>query len=161
MNRKIEEAIALRESGEYAASIERWKRLIGEEPDNGFLHYQCAWSHDAMGLESEAVPYYENSIQLGLDDKDLQGAYLGLGSTYRTLGEYEKSKSVFEKGIGRFPENKVLSVFYSMTLYNLNEHSQAMELLLTCIGESSQDSTIEPYKKAITFYAGQLDVVWK
>jgi tetratricopeptide (TPR) repeat protein len=161
MKRKIEEAIELRESGEYAASIERWKRLIEEEPDNGFLHYQCAWSHDTMGLESEAVPYYENSIQLGLDDKDLQGAYLGLGSTYRTLGEYEKSKSVFKKGIGRFPENNALTVFYSMTLYNLNEHSQAMELLLTCIGESSQDSTIEAYKKAITFYAGQLDAVWK
>lgn len=114
-----------------------------------------------MGLESEAVPYYESSIQLGLEDIDLQGAYLGLGSTYRTLGEYEKSKSVFKKGIGRFPENKALTVFYSMTLYNLNEHSQAMELLLTCIGESAGESTIEPYKKAITFYASQLDVVWK
>lgn len=161
MNSKIEEAISLRESGEYAASIERWRRLIQQEPDNGFLHYQCAWSHDAMGNESEAVPYYVNSIQLGLDDKNLQGAYLGLGSTYRTLGEYEKSQLVFEKGIGRFPENKALTVFYSMTLYNMNEHSQAMELLLTCIGESSQDSTIEPYKKAIRFYADQLDTVWK
>ncbi|WP_374056262.1 tetratricopeptide repeat protein [Rossellomorea sp. FM04394] len=161
MNRKIEEAIALRESGECAASIERWKRLIQGDPDNGFLHYQCAWTHDKMGLESKAVPYYENSIQMGLDDKDLQGAYLGLGSTYRTLGEYEKSKSVFEKGIRRFPENKAMTVFYAMTLYNLNKHSQAMELLLNCIGESSQDPTIEPYKKAITFYAGQLDVVWK
>ncbi|WP_044337889.1 tetratricopeptide repeat protein [Rossellomorea aquimaris] len=161
MNKKIEEAIELRESGECQASIERWKRLIQGDPDNGFLHYQCAWTHDKMGLESEAVPYYENSIQLGLDDKDLQGAYLGLGSTYRTLGEYEKSKSVFEEGIRRFPENKAMSVFYAMTLYNLNKHSQAMELLLISICNTSCDADIQAYHKAILYYSNQLDKVWK
>ena len=161
MNRKVEEAISLRESGKYEASIVSWKRLIQEEPDNGFLHYQCAWSHDALGLEREAVPYYEDAIRLGLGEKDLQGAYLGLGSTYRTLGEYEKSKKVLEKGINTFPEHKALEVFYAMTLYNLGQHSQAMELLLTCIAETSQDTCIQTYGKAIAFYSKQLDKVWK
>ncbi len=159
MNR-IEEAISLRESGNYEGSIDMWKQLIQEDPEDGFLHYQCAWSHDAMGYEKEAVPYYEKAIHLGLNDNDLQGAYIGLGSTYRSLGEYEESQSVFRKGIERFPDNKAMTVFYSMTLYNLKEHSKAMELLLTCIGDISQDATLEPYKKAIAFYSKQLDTVW-
>ena len=29
--------------------------------------YQCAWIHDVMGLETEAVPYYEQAIANGLD----------------------------------------------------------------------------------------------
>ncbi|NMH67494.1 tetratricopeptide repeat protein [Bacillus sp. RO3] len=161
MKRKIEEAIALRESTDYKDSIDRWKELIQAEPANAFLHYQCAWTHDAMGNESGAVPYYEEAIRLGLDDTDLQGAYLGLGSTYRTLGEYEKSREVFEKGLEHFPENTAMKVFYSMTLYNLSEHRKGMQLLLECIAETSQDPGIEPYKKAISFYSGRLDTVWE
>ncbi|TMU88281.1 tetratricopeptide repeat protein [Bacillus sp. BHET2] len=109
----------------------------------------------------EAVPYYEKAIHLGLDDHGLQGAYIGLGSTYRSLGKYEESLRVFRVGIERFPDNKAMTVFYSMTLYNLNEHSKAMELLLTCIGDVSEDATLEPYKKAIAFYSKQLDTVWQ
>ena len=161
MKTQIEEAIHLRENGKYEASIDKWKVLINKEPGNGFLHYQCAWSHDAMGSEREAVPYYEEALRLGLDIKDMQGAYLGLGSTYRTLGNYEESKRILEAGIDRFPDNQALKVFYSMVLYNLNEHSRAMELLLTCIGETSEDSGIAPYKKAILFYSERLDEVWK
>ncbi|MFI8686948.1 tetratricopeptide repeat protein [Rossellomorea sp. NPDC077527] len=161
MNTQIEEAIRLRETGKHEASIELWKALIRQEPENGFLHYQCAWSHDAMGMENRAVPYYEEAIRLGLDESDLQGAFLGLGSTYRTLGNYKASKRVLETGIGQFPDNQALKVFYSMTLYNLKEHSRAMELLLTCIGETSEDINIAPYKKAILFYSDRLNKVWK
>jgi hypothetical protein len=45
-------------------------------------------------------------------NKDLEGAILGLGSMYRTLGEYEKSKDTLDKGIERFPNNRALQVFY-------------------------------------------------
>ena len=161
MKSQIEEAIVLREAGKYEASIERWKALIKQEPGNGFLHYQCAWSHDAMGSEREAVPYYEEAIRLGLDDDHFQGAYLGLGSTYRTLGNYEESKRVLEAGVGQFPDNQALKVFYSMVLYNVKEHNRAMELLLTCIVETSEDFNIASYKKAILFYSDRLDKVWK
>ncbi|MBN8192672.1 tetratricopeptide repeat protein [Bacillus sp. NTK074B] len=161
MKTLIEEAILLRETGKHEASIVKWKELIKQEPGSGYLHYQCAWSHDAMSSEEEAVPYYEEALRLGLDDGHLQGAYLGLGSTYRTLGNYEESKRILGEGVERFPDNQALKVFYSMVLYNLNEHSRAMELLLTCIGETSEDSGIAPYKKAILFYSERLDKVWK
>ncbi|HYK75005.1 MAG TPA: tetratricopeptide repeat protein, partial [Pseudoneobacillus sp.] len=111
--------------------------------------------------ETEAVPYYENAIQLGLPDEELQGAYLGLGSTYRTLGEYEKSKEVLVKGIELYPNNRALQVFYSMTLYNLKEHASAMELLLKGLIETSSDENILHYKRAIHFYSDKLDQTWR
>lgn len=92
---------------------------------------------------------------------ELEGALLGLGSTYRTLGEYEKSKDVFVKGLKLFPNNKALKTFYSMTLYNLNEHSKAIALLLKCLIETSKDDDILSYKEAIEFYSDKLDEVWK
>lgn len=114
-----------------------------------------------LGKEAEAVPFYEKGIKLGLDEEELEGALVGLGSTYRTLGEYEKSKSTFVKGIELFPNNKALQVFYAMTLYNLNEHSKAIELLLKCLTETTRDEEIISYKKAIEFYSDKLDEVWE
>ncbi len=108
----------------------------------------------------KAASFYENTINLGLDGKDIEGGKLGLGSTYRTLGEYEKSKSTFRKGMELFPDNKAIQVFYFMTLYNLKEHTSAMKLLLKCLMDTTTDKEILSYKKAISFYSDKLDDIW-
>ncbi|WP_202079532.1 tetratricopeptide repeat protein [Caldalkalibacillus salinus] len=113
-----------------------------------------------MGLESDAVSYYEKAISQGLSGNDLEGALIGLGSTYRTMGEYEKSKAVLEKGINIFPENRAIQVFYSMTLYNLGHHERSMAFLLKNLGETSNDQDITSYKKAILFYSDKLNTTW-
>ncbi len=112
-----------------------------------------------LGLEKEAVPYYEKAISQGLPDEDLKEAYLGLGSTYRTIGEYEKSKTLFLEGLEKFDVN-ALKVFLAMTLYNLEQHGQAMEILLKVIAETSKDEDIIAFKKAIEFYSDKLDDKW-
>ncbi|MGV3464917.1 MAG: tetratricopeptide repeat protein [Heyndrickxia sp.] len=161
MKKELETAIELRKNGDYQDSNKLILKLVEKFPNDALIHYQCAWSFDVLGEESKAVPYYEKAIHLGLSDAELEGALLGLGSTYRTLGEYEKSQKTFLKGIELFPNNKALQVFYSMTLYNLNEHSAAMELLLKCLADTTQDKDILQYRKAIDFYADKLDKVWK
>ncbi|MEK4700055.1 tetratricopeptide repeat protein [Solibacillus sp. FSL R7-0668] len=161
MGIRLEKAIDLRENGNYKESNELLLELVQDFPENASINYQCAWSFDLLGKELQAVPFYEKSIQLGLSSKELEGALLGLGSTYRTLGEYEKSKNVFLKGIELFPNNRAIQTFYSMTLYNLNEHTKAMELLLNCLINTTTDDEILKYKKAIDFYSDKLDTVWK
>ena len=161
LEKELEKAVALRKSGNTKKSNELLIKLVKEFPDNATLNYQCAWSFDLLGEEAKAVPYYEMAIQLGLPEVELEGAFIGLGSTYRTLGEYEKSKSVFLKAMAAFPANRAIQTFYAMTLYNLSEHSQAMELLLNCLIETTKDSNILDYKKALQFYADKLDQVWE
>jgi tetratricopeptide (TPR) repeat protein len=158
--KKLERAIELRKEGKLEESNEILKNLTKIYPDNPTINYQCAWSFDVLGLEKEAVSYYEKAISIGLPDKDLQGAFLGLGSTYRTLGQYEKSKEVLEKGLSIYTEDRAMKIFYAMTLYNLNEHSKAMEILLTNLAQTSSDNNIKIYKKAIEFYSDKLDEVW-
>ncbi|MDQ0350561.1 tetratricopeptide (TPR) repeat protein [Alkalibacillus filiformis] len=161
MNEELDKAIDLRKRGNHKESNELLMRLAEEFPNDASINYQCAWSFDILGEEAKAVPFYENAIKFGLPPTDLEGALLGLGSTYRTLGEYKKSKSTFLKGIKLFPDNRALQTFYSMTLYNLNEHSKAMELLLKCLIDTTKDPEISSYKKAIEFYADKLDEIWK
>ncbi len=160
MEIELEKAIDLRKNGNYKEFNQLIMKLVQEFPDNATINYQCAWSFDLLGEESRAVPFYENAIKLGLSSKDLEGALLKLGSTFRTLGEYEKSKNTFQKGIELFPNNRAIQAFYSMTLYNLNKHSEAMELLLKCLIDTTTDDEILSYKKAINFYSNKLDEIW-
>ena len=161
MKYELDKAIILRKRGSHKESNELLMKLVEEFPDDASINYQCAWSFDILGEEAKAVPYYENAIAIGLSPIDLEGALVGLGSTYRTLGDYSKSKTTFLKGIELFPDNRAMQTFYSMTLYNLNEHSKAMELLLKCLIDTTKDPEISNYKKAIEFYSNKLDEVWK
>ncbi len=159
MKEVLNKAIKLRENGELEEANSILVELVTRFPDHAVVNYQCAWSFDVLGLEKEAVPYYEKAIELGLPEEDCKEAYLGLGSTYRTIGEYEKSKKLLLEGIDRY-ENNGLKVFLSMSLYNLGEHREAMRLLLSIIAETSMDESILEYKKAIVFYSERLDEVW-
>lgn len=158
--RELKIAIELRKEGKLRESNKTLINLVNKYPDNAIVNYQCAWSFDVLSLEKEAVPYYEKAISIGLSDKDLQGAFIGLGSTYRTLGQYQKSKKVLEKGLAKFTHDRAMKVFYAMTLYNLNEYSKAMEIILANLAQTSSDRNIETYKKAIEFYSDKLDETW-
>ncbi|MCM2980085.1 hypothetical protein CHH55_03065 [Niallia circulans] len=161
MNIKLNKALDLRKNGNFKESNEVLSELVRDFPEDAIYNYQYAWSFDILGEEEKAVPYYENAIKIGLPSKDMEGAILGLGSTYRALGEYENSKDVFLKGMELFPDNHAIQVFYSMTLYNLKEHSKAMELILKCLINTTNDTELLSYKRAINFYSDKLDETWK
>lgn len=161
MDQLLINAINLREIGQYEASNQLMLKLIESYPEDPLANYHCAWSYDLLGEELKAVPYYEKAITRGLKDKDLEGALIGLGSTYRTLGRYVESKKTFLKGIELFPANNVMKTFYSMTLYNLEEHEAAMNILLQCLIDTTIDKDIESYRRAIEFYSDKLNEVWK
>lgn len=161
MEQILEKALDLRGKGQLKESNNILIDLVQNFPNHASLNYQCAWSFDVLGEETKAVPYYEKAIELGLPSKELEGALIGLGSTYRTIGEYEKSKETFLKGLKLFPDNHAIKVFYSMTLYNLEEYQQAMEVLLLCLVNTTSDDEIRNYEKAIRFYVDKLNETWK
>lgn len=160
MKEQLNRAITLRKNGDFKQSNAILTGLAAMHPDDPVVNYQYACSFDVLGEEAKAVPYYEKAIKLGLDGEDLQGALLGLGSSYRTLGAYEKSQGVFRQGIQQFPDDHAMKVFYAMTLYNLQKHEQSMEILLRTILETTVDENLLAYKKAIAFYSDKLDRIW-
>lgn len=105
MKEKLESAMKLRQEEKYKQSHKILIDLATRFPEDAVISYQCACSFDVLGQESKAVPYYLKAIQRGLNPKDLLSAYVQLGSTYRTLGQYKESKETFQKGLKLFPEN--------------------------------------------------------
>ena len=108
------------------------------------------------------MPAYERALALGLAGGERRGALLGLGSTYRTLGDYERAVATLELGLAEHGDDgREFAVFLAMALHNRGEHGRAMELALRVIAETSADPNVARYTRAIALYAGDLDRVWE
>jgi tetratricopeptide (TPR) repeat protein len=152
----LERAIRLREAGEFQEARTVLLKLLEGNPDDAAVAYQCAWVHDRMGREREAITLYERAISLGLSGEDLEGVILSLGSSHRVAGDHEKAAAVLREGVARFPQNRAMEVFLAMALHDLREHAEAMAILLRTIVATSSDAEIASYKAAIAFYADSL-----
>jgi|TARA_B110000240_G_scaffold87331_1_gene99375 tetratricopeptide (TPR) repeat protein len=110
-----------------------------------------------MVREIEARPKYEKALELGLSGEDLKSCYHGLGSTYKCIGKYEKSLVLFDKAIKEFPLNNEYKFFKDMALYNLENHQEAMNLLLNVATKTNTGKGIQEYQKAIEYYSDKLE----
>ena len=153
-------AIQYRETGKHEEARQLLLELHSGFPDDPQVNYQCAWIHDLLGLEREAIPFYDKAIENGLSGDDLKSALLGKGSTHRAIGEYQKSIDTFQHALTLFPGCHEFKVFLAMALHNIHEHSRAMELLLSSLADTSADEGIRRYRRAIMFYADKLEQTW-
>ncbi len=157
---RLATAIALRQSGDVEGARDLLLGLHRESPGDAQVNLQCAWAHDRLGLEEDAVPYYEAAIRLGLERSDLGDALLGLGSTYRTLGRYEEALATLDRAVAEFPDHRGFQTFRAMALYNNGRAKEACELLLVLLSDTTSDDGIAGYREAIDTYAEDLDRVW-
>jgi tetratricopeptide (TPR) repeat protein len=160
LQEKLASAIKLRESEKHEEARQLLLEIHADFPNDPQVNYQCAWIHDLLGLEREAIPFYEEAIQTGLSGIDLKSALLGMGSTYRCIGEYHKSIDTFQHALTLFPNSHEFNVFLAMAYYNVGEYSKAMEMLLNSLADTSKDEGILRYQSAIRFYSDKLNQIW-
>src|SRR5437588_11056066 len=105
MRDRLAEAIKLRETGrarQDQALLEEARTLLldlaATYPDDAEITFQTAVVHDNLGLERESIPFYVRALEQGLSGPDLERALLGLGSTYRGLGEDPKAAERYIRG---------------------------------------------------------------
>jgi tetratricopeptide (TPR) repeat protein len=158
---RLAEAVTAREEGRDEEALRLLLSLHEEMPRDGDVNLQCAWIHDKLGLEAEAVPYYKAALEAGLHGEDLHDALLGLGSTYRALGRYEESLRTLDRGVKEFPADPALKVFRAMSLYNTGQAKEACQLLLTVLATTDPPEAISRYRGAISEYARDLDRTWQ
>lgn len=161
MKSELEKAIQYRKENDGDQAIAVLSELLKSYPDDPNVNYQMAWTCDFMGKESEAVQFYEKAIANGLSGDDRKGAMLGLGSTYRCLGEFQKSLDVFDRAVKEFTEDRSLKVFRALTLYNLGKSEDSVSELLVQLLDTTNDESIKMYEKALRFYSDKLGETWK
>ncbi|MGN9837340.1 tetratricopeptide repeat protein [Nonomuraea sp. H19] len=155
---ELAQAVRLREEGEPEQARLLLIDLARRHPDDAEVAYQTAWVHDLLGLETEAVPYYETALaEAGLSAAHRLGAYTGYGSTLRGLGRYEQALEVFRRGLEEFPGDGALRTFMAMALHNTGRSGEAVSTLLKVVAESDKAGG---YRRAIEYYADNLDEIF-
>jgi hypothetical protein len=62
-----------------------------------------------------------------------------------------------EEGAEKFPKHKALKSFLAMAHYNNGQTKEAVSELLVLLAETSSDPSIAEFKRAILYYAEDLD----
>ncbi len=89
-----------------------------------------------------------------------RGAFTGLGSTNRTLGRFAEARDTLEQGLAEFPDANEMRVFLAMADHNLGQSRKAVETLLSLLAQTTNDPAIAAYRRAIEFYAQDVDRIW-
>jgi tetratricopeptide (TPR) repeat protein len=112
---RLAEAIQLRETGrakQDRAILEEARTLLlqlaAAFPDDAEITFQTAVAYDNLGFSREAIPFYLRALTQGLSGPDLERALMGLGSTYRGLGEYQQAEETLRRGAREFPHNRAI-----------------------------------------------------
>lgn len=149
----------LKTQGRYQEATALALRQLATEPEAAMLHFQLACLYDVQGLEQQAIPCYLAALARDLSPAQRREAWLGLGSTYRALGEYPASLRAFDDGLTEFPQANELMLFRAMALYNLGENKRAVADLLLLLADTSSDPDIRGYQRAIRHYAADLNLI--
>ncbi|MCZ7671243.1 MAG: tetratricopeptide repeat protein [Chloroflexi bacterium] len=160
LTNKLEEAHNLRDEDELEASQEILLALLEQYPDDATVLYEVGGSYDVMGEEREAIPYYEQAIEAGLEGEELQECLICLGSCNRVIGEFEESVDWLETAVAQFPENKSGHVFLALAYYSNEQKEEAMRILMEVLLETTQNEDILSYADVFEFYKDNLEEVW-
>lgn len=159
MREEYEEAARSMELGRLDEAERGLLNLLERDPHDARANYLMASLCDGRGQERRAVPHYRRALagREELTEEEAAGAYLGLGSTLRVLGEPEESRRVLREGLERFPDDRALATFLALTLYNLGEHREATSSLIRILLQTTDDPNIRRYGGALSHYADHLD----
>lgn len=153
----IETIRQLRREGRHEEARALAVALASRHADDAELQFEAASLCDFLGQEARAVPFYLAALAGSLTGNHRRQALLGLGSTYRTLGRYGEAEATLRSGLSEFPDGSEFNVFLAMTWHNLGRSKEAVELLLTVIATTSTNPDIQPYRRAIGFYAQDVE----
>jgi predicted Zn-dependent protease len=153
---RLAHAIALRESGRAEEARPLLIALAQEHPDDADVQYQAAWVHDFLGLEDEAVPYYERALALGISEPDREGLVLGLGSTYRNVGRLADSVALLEDGVRHYPHNAAMRCFLALSQLDHGNPREALALALDVVLAGTDEPSVEQYRRALSWYRDDL-----
>lgn len=156
----IKQAKSLRQEDKLNESEELLLALLDEYPDDPLVLFEVGGAYDVMGLESEAIPYYERAIDEGLDGSELLECLICLGITHRAIGDFQEAVDALERAVNEFPDDNSSKSFLALAYYSNEQYSEAVQLLLDLLLTTTNDEQILSYVDTLDFYKDNLDEIW-
>lgn len=157
----IERAKKLRREERLEESQDLLLELLSEYPGDPVVLFEVGGSYDVMGLEPEAMPYYRQAIEQGLEGDALGECLICLGSSQRLVGEFEEAVDTLEDAVDRYPDSEAAKAFLALAYYSNEKYDQAVSMLLDIVVRTTDDEDLRLYADALDYYKDNLDEMWE
>jgi serine/threonine protein kinase/Tfp pilus assembly protein PilF len=134
--------IALQEAGvyyhlrDYKSLLEAAEKSVNKDPGNWVSHYFLAVGYEGSGRPSQAVPEYQQAVELSQRDFD---ALAGLAHAYAAMGKRAEAEKILvelqRQAKGAYVSPYMIAVIYS----GLGQNDKAFEFLEKAYRERSPD----------------------
>jgi tetratricopeptide (TPR) repeat protein len=102
MYRRFDEAVALGQKGEYAASVAGWEELAKDDPDDARVQNNLGLALARTGKFEEAIPHYEKGLELNPQYHSIHG---DLGRALMLAGRPDEAIPELEEALEFAPDS--------------------------------------------------------
>jgi Tfp pilus assembly protein PilF len=150
VNSTIKEGIRLNSEKNYSAAIEKYKEALASEPDNAQANYQLAFSLNASGKGTEAIPYLNKVIKTG---GDLTGpAYELMGSIYDAAHQPQQAIDAYQQGIKLKPGYQPLYFNLGIAYFRAQKYADAELAAIEAIKLDPKHANSQRLYGLVTFH---------
>jgi tetratricopeptide (TPR) repeat protein len=132
------------------------KARAAAHPDDVEAQIACAYAHDRVGLESEAVRYYDRAWALGIPEPGRRGFIVGYGSTLRNVGRADEAVAILAEAVQTYPDYPALHAFLALALFSAGHPRAALAAMLGTALDVSRPGVFDGYERALTEYHQEL-----
>jgi tetratricopeptide (TPR) repeat protein len=133
-------------------SIGRMKALVSERPaGDAAALFELGGVHDALGLEDEAIPYYRQAIEAGLEGERATRVFIQLASTLRNAGASAEAVATLESMPTAGNDEAARQAFLALALFDEGRFGDALRTALLAL-----IPTLDSYRRALKAYAEDL-----
>ncbi|MFN2223185.1 MAG: tetratricopeptide repeat protein [Chloroflexota bacterium] len=157
----LERAKELRREDKLEESQDLLFELLDELPEDPDVLFEVGGSFDVLGLEPEAIPYYRQAIENGLEGEALTECMICLGSSQRLVGDFQDAVETLEEAVQLFPDSAGAKAFLALAYYGNKQYEEAVSLLLELIVRTTKDEELLAYGDTLDYFKDNLDERWE
>ena len=148
----LAEVRALREAGDHDAHLAAARALVASEPHDAEAQLEAAYAHDRVGLERDAIRYYEAAHRLGVPAAQRRSFTVGFGSTLRNVGRADEAVAFLAQAVAEDPEYPAYAAFLALALAEAGHPRAALAAMLGCALDVARPGAFDRYDRALTEY---------
>ncbi|RYE15216.1 MAG: tetratricopeptide repeat protein, partial [Sphingobacteriales bacterium] len=119
----IKEGIQLSNTKDYTAAIEKFRSALAFEPGNISANYQMAYTLNAQGKGTEAIPYLQKVIAQNTADAITAASYALMGSIYDRTNQPQKAIESFNSALKMAPSDYLLHYNLGLTYFRTRQYA--------------------------------------
>jgi len=132
------------------------ERAVTLDPNGAWAWHRLGWVENYSERPRDAIGHFERALRLSPLDPINFNNYVGFGSSYERLGEYDKAVEMYRRGLQERPNARWIYRHLAGALSGAGRIDEAKAVLVELL-RSYPDFTIAKFRQAMVFADDALD----